>query len=1083
MADDCICPEYLEKQFPGGEKDENGKVIGPNGDPNKTGPIAAACCGEGSERHLMKCSITKFAVIEAYLTTYNTILNDPLNGLKPGIDYCPNTEDEDSACPPKSSRTGQMELVITAKKSGDFEQDKKNPGYVDIPRVGCDGKELHKKERPDYGIVDDPPSDIGSTPPGFPIIIPITWKQNAPTIKPKNSDQNVPLDQCPTGPYLVASQRIPIEKTCIPKHQGTATELIEKCRSIGMDVQLGSVVCHENTQLCNLENCLEFEGNEKKPDPNERPELPWKLDVNAYIRKSGNDDGWDCLNYSDSPAVHIGRKDGETVIHPGTKNQETVSAEIITINIVIGKTCQDTLPEGNELKKATLYKRKEVDCASINRVCSVVEYWSDKNTPPATPEGYEEYRTYTCDDIISKLRKDQQELEKECQEQNVLGYCCVTNDITKSKAVSVMTFKKCCIENSIPGLTASWLGAESDITEGAAIAACDPCVACCVGTENNNALCVYTFLDKVSGTWTYSKEIVSGDTTQIRSAACDAFVGGSSKIFIDKIAQGAEVSIADDANISYMVKFEGYKARKFDPPFTLKRGDSTVEVDINEYIKIYADKKFYTIESITPVESDAHILFNSKNGTLKQLKEITTNDMTNLSCTILCPSSSSSKGYRSGQDKCDELNGKVALIQTADNAELFFANDPCAALSIDCNSLPEPPENKPNPSDNPELPEPLPKTDDPKQPPDPPNPNNPPEQQPRRCTDLSFTYKGKTHSVAISFPLNIQDNIYGEDTDLNFNNIQELLSYINDNASEVIPDKILDLIGIDKDDTLGGGLNGEYSYTSGEEYNCGDTPDPDAPPLTPDPTEPVDPADPPEPTECACLSINSRPNQSVNLPIEFTQDGESYSLDSPQKLNEYLQKYASPPFSSDGKINNTFLPPQVQSALGIDSANDSALRFDFKMVPCDCNDNVPDNPSAPEPLNVDPPSPPRDKSSDCDDRKNIIEISNKKIIILQRENNQLQDALDDANLKKQKAIQAYESSCGGLADLLLTGNCARLRNNIANFWDGNGQPPFSGATPNTSLRNYRIKLSNNIEQINTLESDIQTAQNFIDENC
>lgn len=250
-----------------------------------------------------------------------------------------------------------------------------------------------------------------------------------------------------------------------------------------------------------------------------------------------------------------------------------------------------------------------------------------------------------------------------------------------------------------------------------------------------------------------------------------------------------------------------------------------------------------------------------------------------------------------------------------------------------------------------------------------------------------------------------------------------------------------------------------------------DTDNPLDPPTSqpnPDPDIPIDENNPPPSTECACLSINGRPTQTVQLPIVFKLDGEDYNLDSPQKLNEYLQKYSSPPFSQDGKINNTFIPAIVQSALGIDRANDSDLRFTYEMVRCDCNESSPPSPKAPQPHNDDPTPPPKGSPQQP---PNEVDLNNKRAELtkLKARLNTVNDRLiiikkniDESSKVLEKDIAIWNSECTPIIESIpilnwfysLSPNCNRIAMNICVNWDGEQTLPSNFPPKGTVLSGF-----------------------------
>lgn len=1151
-AGECLpkepCESFNELQFPNRQKDKDGKIVPLDA---REAKIYSMCCDSGNA----KCEPSLYTVIEVYVTIYNSVLSDPLRGLMPNVDYCPDEEGKDSLCPPKANRSGQLELVIVPNKKYDgFEEKPDNPSYRDIPTIGCGGKDITPKKSNQYTPTLDPGTiNYDPSVPGFPIIIPIEYSvAGIPVIKPVNPENGVnqiPINKCPVGPYRVLSKRFLTGRYCVPRQLGKLNE----CASIGLPAQT-AVMCYQRnvTDFCNMEQCLQFEDNSGVDVENDAGDKGFRIDVQAFLRQAGKDVGWDCVGYNDKPYVIITKSTGDTILNKGKKNETSIIADIIRIDVKIGQDCEQAgnVPDRNRLRKRSLYKRTNITCANRNSGCTQILLWDNKDTPPTTPAGYELVKTYTCADADStylaksQINIDKEKIEEECSGAiDINGYCCVTNTVTGQKTIETTTFNSCCISDSIDGLSASWLGAINDIEEGAAIAMCDPCVMCCVGSENNNALCVYTFQDKISGKWTYAKEIVSGDTTAIRQAACDAFTasGIGEKIFVDKVAQESEISIVDKANVSYDVylileeldKTSFYKPIRYNPPFKAIvvstdpfTGEKTrTEKEVSWEVLLQSileskwpkklgrkpDKDGNPLPNIVPIYGDsnasADILFSSTNGTLEIITEIKTDEMTNYTCTRLCPSTTSSKGYRSGATKCSDLNGRVVLTQNETNYDQFWSDDPCLTLNIDCENLPEPPENKPNPSDNPELPQPLPKEetpDEPKTPPVGPDPKRPPDKQPRRCVDSSFTYKGKTHKVAISFPLNIKDELFGEQLDLTFNNIDELFAYIKQKADnlETFPDKLLALMGINKSDTNNGVLNppSAASWQASAEYNCGDKPAPDAPPVTPDPEGPVDEDDPPEATACACVSLNNSPTRKVNLPIIFRENGVDYNLDSPQKLNEYLNKYASLPFSNDGKINVSFLNSKVVIALELQ--NRPSLRFTYRMVPCDCNQDVPDNPNAPNPRQDRPSPPPKSnpqqppENINCNNLRSDLKKKQKYLSDLEVAMTEQKNLIAENLSVLDSLIIRWNSDCANA--WWPSFKCDNLAKKICEAWDGTGSIPKTETnTPNnfpSKIAGKKIKpgkkplynkqqLEKTIELIEKTQKEIETLEASIIANC
>lgn len=284
---------------------------------------------------------------------------------------------------------------------------------------------------------------------------------------------------------------------------------------------------------------------------------------------------------------------------------------------------------------------------------------------------------------------------------------------------------------------------------------------------------------------------------------------------------------------------------------------------------------------------------------------------------------------------------------------------------------------------------------------------------------------------------------------------------------------------------------------------------PTVPNPNPPPDAPVDEDDPPAATACACISINNEPTQKVNLPIIFRENGVDYNLDSPQKLNEYLNKYASPPFSNDGKINISFLHGKVVIALELQDR--PSLRFTYKMIPCDCDKEVPDNPNAPNPRQDEPTSPPKGnpqqppENIECNNKVAELKALQNQLALLKTNLESAKQAVDSNRASFNKHLKSWNNNCNTYIENIpilnwfyrMSSYCNSVAINIARTWNGADDLPTNFppmGTVLTGLNGGKLQqspvvvaayktyeeISKNIETVNTQISEVQT---FLNENC
>jgi len=1023
--------------------------------------IHESCCRQQStKRDALTCKITEKTLINVKLSIYNTILKDPYKNLTAGEDYCPS--EESPKCPPPAmiEDGGELELVINGKITNEEREEKTDT----LPNVGCKGEELTSGNKRDKkeNIPKGPTS-------GFPIIVPIKISGSKVIIVGTDKKTGLPPrkdieigNQCPTGPMSLSNINIPTRKTCRLKAGRRASncspvlignnpingEPIYKtvCIECGSDTPVGAECCGQFSASGNsgfdcsekppcIEECLDAEPVQTI-DEEGNPETGWVADLDIYLRKKGADWGNNCIGVSDQPQIVVTRKT-ETKEDDGWQ----ITENYVEYHIIIGDPakCEAEVPEQNQFEGIVLCKRIIDDCEDLDKSCTEVLSFSNfgEYQNAECSDGYEEYYRDTC------ISDNNFWIPSEKTSPNAFAK---KQAYTKAKEEADQQCKKEEEEYNITGYCCTDTPIPDNPLRTQPIFSTTTFKTCCdndgnwLGSEKDveklaalaecqpKVLCCIPTEEKTA-ILLYSYRLYS---TNAWTYTIHSITGNSPEERLQK----KNAFLGSGGGIGQVIYIDNWDTNQ----------PALIVSNIPSRQVCYS-----TVKLITNVTVDRNFAcFTESSGIFKD---------------------SGKKWEDFLKDKEKELRDKIDKSKVKLIKKSSFETE-----AKDAHYLFDP--------------------------------------NTGGFTEGSLKYStiegGGFDCVVVAAIL--KTSVVGrQEYYTAAQHCTRLLGgkvALEQNASNYqtfYTDNPCETISVDCSAVSEPNPPTEEEQTQDENL-IPPTPVPQVPPTETDPPTgdppPTNENKPPEkqPRKCQDVAFGlpggGTNNRTIGYPLSINDPNPRASGPIIVNSFEELQQIINGQYPDDNSpidTDNADYRQSIIDLIGLDSnlidadASEWAeaiggLSWSFGDERA-CEQPAPGAPpNAPNPPDSSDPSDPPE-STECADRRHKINNNKQKISRLQSMIDQYTAVLNENVAKKRDAIEKYNQNCGDLEGVSLPGNCTRLRNNIANFWDGDGDPPFVGANPNPTLKNYRLQLENNIKEKQRLETEIQTAQNFIDENC